>query len=191
MRNHPILDSMSQHFVLLIHEPAHSFERAVQIHGLPFQISSNAGAGVKLKTQGIPGVRIEAMGKQYRVVDEGGNVLIVRGEPTRSAPLGHGSTFELAGVSVRFFVGTVESLRRTARASPNQERALLEIDLCDAAPSAPPLAAPVRPVIPPTVSPPGATAASEYLARLEDLQRRLAELVPTFAASARNFKIPI
>ena len=127
---------MPQHFVLLIQEPSLSLQRAVQIHGLPFTIGSGPEAQVCLRTPDIPTAWVEAADDGYRVVNG-----------SSEEPIGHGSTFELGGVSLRFFVGTAESLR--SHSTPKPEELKQPDD-------------PVR------------RAAVAYLERLAELERKLA-----------------
>ncbi|HZN58246.1 MAG TPA: FHA domain-containing protein [Planctomycetota bacterium] len=154
---------MSDHFILLIHEPSLDLQRAVQVNGLPFTIGSSEGCSVRLKTRGISRVRVEAHGEGHRVVDGGTDVLRWNGAPARSVVLLQGTTFSVGGVRVRFFAGTAETLRLLVAA---RDPALLDESAASVQTAESPRA------------PDESTQVTAYLDRLAELEARLRCLIP-------------
>ena len=155
---------MSQHHVLLIQEPFLSLQRVVQVNGLPFTIGSEADAAVRLRTPGLPCVRVEAADSECRVVDLGKGSLTLKGERRTELALRHGSIFQIADVTVRFFVGTAESLRNlAAHCASTSPPAPVDLDLHASKPTSDGL---LR------------RSAVAYLELLSNLERKLAGIKP-------------
>lgn len=173
-------------FVLLVQEPG-SPPRTLQLRGLPFTIGGATTDNVRLRA--APPARLVVVRREdgYALTCHDLTRCSEQDEPVAEAALAHGDRFNAGQARIRFFVGTVASLREAAQA----RKAVATPCRAEPAPRPELVGAPAaggnasRTLHATSSGAPATPRLAPNLERLNELEQRLQALIPTLASSAR------